>query len=177
MRRRIAVVGDELSGGGNILPYVQKLGYRTRGHVIALIGGKAYCYACKCTGVIAKAGGPRRPFYRSAYEAALDQDIVMCNCATPRQIVATLAGQTWHDDLAEWYTAAGGSSTGSRLESFDEQFSLIDGNGRPMPATYYTLHFDCGSLVHGTTDSAGRTARHRTNGARSVAIYLGHREE
>ena len=175
MRRRIAVVDDSLSGGGNILPYVQTSGFRAHGHIIALIGGKAHCDVCKITGVIAKAGGPRRPFYRCVQEAALDQDVVFCNCVTSRPIVATLAGQTWHDDLAEHYTEAVASS-GNVPECYDEQFTLKDGLDRPMPTTCYTLRFDCGSLRHGTTDNAGRTVRHRTTGARTVAVYLGHRE-
>jgi hypothetical protein len=176
MRRRIAVVGDDLSGGGKILPYVQKLSYRAHGHVIALIGGKVYCDACKGMGVIAKAGGPRRSFYLSAHEVALDQDAVMCDCATPRQIVATLAGETWFDDLAEWNATASGSSTGLRLESYDEKFTLRDARGRALANSFYTVRLPTGELVHGVTDGGGNTARYATGGAYRIAVYLGHRE-
>lgn len=175
MRRRIAVVGDTLDGGGEICDYQQAVGFRARGHVVALIGGMAYCNVCKNTGAIAKAGGLHRPFYRSVREAALDGDIVRCHCAMPRRIVATLAGETWHDDLAEHYTEAVASG-GNGPECYDEQFTLLDGNRRALPDTWYTLRYSCGSLVHGVTDSAGRTTRHRTNGAQPVALYLGHRE-
>ncbi|WP_233862532.1 PAAR domain-containing protein [Paraburkholderia adhaesiva] len=101
MRRRIAVVGDTLDGGGEILAGDQGTGFRAHGHVAALIGSKAYCSVCESTGVIAKAGGPHRPVYGGSREIALDGDIVCCNCSTPRRVVATLAGETWHDDLAE----------------------------------------------------------------------------
>jgi hypothetical protein len=171
MRRRIAVVGDTLDGGGEIADYQQALGFRARGHKVALIGGMAYCDVCKSTGAIAKAGGPRRPFNRSVREAALDGDIVRCHCATPRQIGAALALETWHDDLVECYTESG---TGP--ECYDEQFTLLARRQRALPATYYTLRYSCGSLVHGVTDSASRTTRHRTHGAQPVALYLGHRE-
>ncbi|CAG9265135.1 PAAR motif-containing protein [Paraburkholderia unamae] len=177
MRRRLAVVGDSLSGGGSILSYTQPLGMRARGHMVALIGGVAHCDVCNCAGVIAKAGGPRRHFYRSVREVALDGDVVRCHCATPRPIVATLAGETWFDDLAERYAVAAESPAVRGLESYDEQFTLKDGLGRLLPLTYYTLRFECGSLLHGTTDEAGRTVRHRTNGAKSIKLYIGHREE
>jgi hypothetical protein len=41
MRRRIAVAGDTLDGGGEIADYQQALGFRARGHKVALIGGMA----------------------------------------------------------------------------------------------------------------------------------------
>jgi hypothetical protein len=171
MRRRIAVVEDTLDGGGKIGDYQQPLGFRARGHKVALIGGMAHCEVCKSAGPIAKSGGPRRPLYRGVQEVALDGDIVRCHCATPRRIVAALALETWHDDLAECYAE---SSTGP--DCHDEQFTLLDGRQRALPDTYYTLRYSCGSLVHGVTDSAGRTTRHRTHGARPVGVYLGHRE-
>lgn len=171
MRRRIAVVGDKLDGGGEILRYEQELGFRARGHAVALIGGIAHCDVCNSNAPIAKAGGPRRPYYQSVRELALDGDIVRCRCAAPRRIAAALALETWHDDLAESYTEAGAGP-----ECYDEQFTLLDGRQRALPDTYYTLRYSCGSLVHGVTDSAGRTTPHRTHGAQPVAVYLGHRE-
>ncbi|WP_429396520.1 PAAR domain-containing protein [Robbsia andropogonis] len=54
MRRRIAVTGDTLSSGGTVLPHdgpqVTMYGLR-----VALIGGPAFCSACKETGRIASA--------------------------------------------------------------------------------------------------------------------------
>jgi hypothetical protein len=171
MRRRIAVVGDTLDGGGEITDYQQSLGFRARGHKVALIGGMTSCDVCKSTGAIAKASGPLRPFYRSVREAALDGSIVRSHCATPRRVVAALALETWHDDLAKYY-----AESGAGPECYDEQFTLRDGRQRALPDTYDTLRHSCGSLVHGITDHAGRTTRHRTHGAQPVALYLGHRE-
>ncbi|RFU47638.1 hypothetical protein D0B32_08725 [Paraburkholderia sp. DHOC27] len=58
----------------------------------------------------------------------------------------------------------------------DEQFTLLDANHKALAHTYYTIGKSDGSLVHGVTDSKGVTARHKTIGAQTIAIYLGHRE-
>lgn len=181
MRRRIAVVGDTLTSGGQILDYEQKTGFRFHGHKTALIGGLAYCASCKSTGAITKAGGPYRIRYHTAHEAALDRDIVLCKCLTPPAIIATLAGESWVEDRDGEYTAAANplaaraNSSNNTSDQYDEQFTLRDSNGRAMPETNYTIRLPNGELAHGITDSAGRTARHRTDGAQNLAIYLGHR--
>ncbi|MBC8740028.1 hypothetical protein F6X40_25335 [Paraburkholderia sp. UCT31] len=59
----------------------------------------------------------------------------------------------------------------------DEQYTLKDSDGHVMPDTYYTVRLPSGSLVHGVTDGLERTKRYETNGAQSIHIYLGHREE
>jgi len=51
MRRRIAVVGDKLEHGGEILPYRGRVFTMGAGYQAALIGGYAYCEACKSTGI------------------------------------------------------------------------------------------------------------------------------
>jgi hypothetical protein len=61
--------------------------------------------------------------------------------------------------------------------NYDEQFTLRDGEGRLLAETYYTIRLPNGELIHDTTDSAGRTARHATHGAQSIRIYLGHKQE
>ncbi|MBC8748668.1 MULTISPECIES: hypothetical protein [Paraburkholderia] len=65
----------------------------------------------------------------------------------------------------------------SKHRTHDEQYTLKDGDGRVMCNTYYTVRLPSGSLVHGVTDGSGRTQRYKTNGAQSIHIYLGHREE
>lgn len=115
MMRRIAVVGDELEDGGAIAAYGgPPCTFGDSGHQVALIGGQAFCTACRSTGLIVKTGGPRRMFFMG--EVALDGDAVLCNCPTPRRIVATRAGNAWYED-----TAAGGAANlaqaASRAES------------------------------------------------------------
>ncbi|WP_036023741.1 PAAR domain-containing protein [Paraburkholderia dilworthii] len=93
MMRRIAVVGDRLERGGEILPYAGPTFTIGDGdYQVALIGGAAYCEACKSTGTVAKAGGPGRIDFMG--ETAADRDIVLCGCASPPHIIATLAGES-----------------------------------------------------------------------------------
>lgn len=179
MRRRIAVVGDQLSTGGQILHYEGSIcTWGDGGHQVALIGGAAYCEQCKSIGIIAKTGGSRRINFMG--ETAADGDIVLCNCATPPRIVARLAGESWCDDEAEHHAAnataaallAAGSNHASR---HDEQFTLRDARGRALADSYYTVRFPSGSVAHGVTDSAGRTMRYKTDGAQNILLYLGHK--
>lgn len=54
MTRRFAVVGDTLApGGGSVQPY-QGSPVSFDAHQPALVGGLAYCNACKSLGTIAK---------------------------------------------------------------------------------------------------------------------------
>jgi hypothetical protein len=183
MRRRIAVVGDTLSSGGLILDYEQVSGFRFHGHKAALLGNEAYCERCGSTGTLAKAGGPHRLHYHTTREAALDGDIVLCQCPTPPHVTASLAGESWCDDRAEEFTQSviplgmNGATPGRQPHRYDEQFSLLDAAGSALPKTYYTVFLPSGVRVHGVTDSQGRTGRHRTDSAQSIQIHLGHKEE
>ncbi|WP_322061472.1 hypothetical protein [Paraburkholderia sp. J63] len=60
--------------------------------------------------------------------------------------------------------------------AYDQQFTLADATGKSLANTWYTVRMPSGQLRHGVTDSAGRTARYRTDSAQRIALYLGHRE-
>lgn len=182
-----AVEGDPLTSGEGSRVYGTQ---KTIGTIedengqprnMVFIGDEGYCAKCDSTGSITYGAGVSErkrmvDLVNGGRLQAVGGDIVLCQCANPPRIIA-MHGRRWmiHDQGEATRRTAPGAPAQSLV--YDEQFTLIDGNGRPMPGTYYTLRVDCGSRVHGTTDSAGRTARHRTNGARSVAIYLGHRKE
>lgn len=185
MERRIAVVGDELSSGGHVLPY-GKSDFSFLDHQVALVGGEAYCESCKRVGSIAKAGGPYR-IVDGSDEVALDQDIVLCGCPTPPRIIAKLAGDSWTDDIDYGYGGDSSTSAAAPLVAqstladnlpfpHDEQFTLRDAKGTPLANTLYTICLPSGELIHSVTDSHGRTERHQTDGARKVRLYVGHRE-
>jgi len=61
MMRKVVLVGDP-PAGGRVLPYDGPM-VDFFGHRPALIGGRAYCEGCNSVGIIAKAGGPRRPLF------------------------------------------------------------------------------------------------------------------
>lgn len=97
MERKILVVGDPPARGGRVLPYDGPL-LDLYGHRVALIGGRAYCEGCNSVGIVAKAGGPRRPQFIS--EAALEGDVVICHCPAPQPILSTLQQWATYDDGA-----------------------------------------------------------------------------
>jgi hypothetical protein len=176
MRRRIAVVGDKLERGGEILPYDGRgFTFGDARRQVALIGGIAYCEACKSTGAIAKAGGPRRIQFMG--ETAADGDIVLCNCATPPRIVATLAGNSWCDDLAETKSVAASSRTVSDVVSsavvsgYDEQVRIV---GRSAFEGYpYLVETSDGRTVSGRLANDGKLPRIYTDTAGDYSVYWG----
>jgi hypothetical protein len=98
--RRLACVGDRLERDGRILPASEPSPtVGDNGIALALIGGSAFCAACKSIGAIAKAGAPRRLCFTA--EVALDGDIVLCRCSTPPRLIARLSGDAWYDDSSE----------------------------------------------------------------------------
>ncbi len=170
MMRRIAVVGDKLETGGEILPYagpVFTIG--DAGHQVALIGGTAWCEACKSTGAIGKAGGPRRIDFMG--ETAADGDIVVCKCPTPPQIVAILSGDSWCDDMAETMgivmpdatrndlsgARATAHTTATVAPQYDDRFALRVAGGEALPHTAYAVRRKSGVFEYGVTDGSGHT--------------------
>jgi hypothetical protein len=185
MMRRIAVVGDKLETGGEILSYsgpVFTIG--DAGHQVALIGGTAWCEACKSTGVIAKAGGPRRIDFMG--ETAADRDIVLCKCSTPPQIVATLSGDSWCDDMVETMgvatseatrhgvTVAGASGIAPPvIGQYDDRFVLRNAKGQALTHTAYAMQRKSGIFEYGETDGDGHThLLASTASAENINIYV-----
>ncbi|SEF20265.1 M35 family metallo-endopeptidase [Variovorax sp. NFACC27] len=97
MMRRVVLVGDLPAAGGRVLPYEGPM-VDFFGHRPALIGGRAYCEGCNSVGIIAKAGGPRRPQFIS--EIALEGDVVVCHCPVPQPLLSGLRQSAEYDDEA-----------------------------------------------------------------------------
>ncbi|KVX70188.1 PAAR domain-containing protein [Burkholderia stagnalis] len=138
MMRRIAVVGDALSSGGQISAYGGPV-FEMGRHQVALIGGQAFCATCKRPGIIAKSGGPYRIKFMG--EVALDGDVVLCGCPTPPRIVASLAGEKWCNDRVEGNgkvvssLTATGSVASIKKGAFDEQVTVTEHRVGGLP--YY----------------------------------------
>lgn len=174
--RRIAVVGDKLKGGGRILPYsgaVFTIG--DAGHQVALIGGIAYCEVCKSTGVIAKAGGPKRIAFMG--ETAADGDIVLCKCSIPPHILAELSGESWCGDdaesrgtIASSRTTAGGVSS-VVMGAFDEQVSA-KGRGAAEGYPYFVETAD-GRTQSGRLDGTGQLPRIYADSSDEYSVHWG----
>jgi hypothetical protein len=176
MMRRIAVVGDKLERGGEIRPYsgpVFTVG--DAGHQVALIGGYAFCEACNSTGQITKAGGPRRIEFMG--ETAADGDIVSCNCPMSPRIVATLAGDSWCDDMAEITGIVASSQTIANSVSqivkgtYDEQIQVT---GRGASAGYpYVIETSDRRIYSGRLADDNRLPRIHTDAEDDYIIYWG----
>jgi hypothetical protein len=148
---------------------------------LAFIGDKAFCSACGTNGTITYGSGlsdQRRlvDFVNRGRRQAVGGDIVLCGCAQPPRIIA-VHGTSWkitdntganEPDTRDSASVASGS--------YDQQCSLRDGAGLALRETHYTVRMPSGELIHGTTDSIGRTARYVTDGPKKLTFYLGHRE-
>jgi hypothetical protein len=176
MMRRFAAVGDALQNGGAIQPYSgPSFTFGEAKHQAALIGGQAYCEACKSTGRIAKAGGPRRMKFMG--EVALAGDVVLCKCPRPPRVVATLAGEAYFDDMgrAEERTESGESGPGpfaKQSEDFDELVVAHTSEG-PIADYPYFVETSDGRSLFGHTDEQGRLPRIVTMAAGSLTVYWG----
>jgi uncharacterized Zn-binding protein involved in type VI secretion len=143
-------VGDQPITGGAVLPYSVPYPTKVHGRDVALINGKVYCEACKSTGIIIKAGGPRRLLFEG--EAALDGDLCLCKCSPPPPIKATHALTEWFDD-----DHFGGET--APIKAFDEQIRCMTEDGHIIANMPYVVTLDNGDTHQGVTDEHGRTER------------------
>lgn len=180
MMRRIAVVGDALQDGGAILPYSgPACSFGDAGHQAALIGGQAYCEACKSVGAIVKAGGPRRIQFMSG--VALDGDKVLCKCPRPQRIVAVLAGSAWHDDggggeqafrptSPDFSHMAAATAAAANSSVHDELAHLTSPHLEGVP--YYIQTTD-GRVFSGRIPASGQLPRVTTEGEDAYTVFWG----
>jgi hypothetical protein len=153
---------------------------------MAFIGDEAYCAACGNTGVITQGAGVSdrarmTDFVHGGRLQAVGGDFVVCKCSTHPRIVAQYGRSCSIDDsgMGHWDGDSKASTAApvmpAPVTAHDQQFTLTDAAGNALAETYYTIRLSDGMPVHGTTDSAGRTERHSTDGMRNIAIYVGHR--
>lgn len=179
------VDGDPISSGGYVVANgtddtIEGPDGKMRG--VAYIGNQVWCNACKTWGTIVERSRVPRYLRTDHYlhgKQAVSDDGVACKCTVmPRLIPRYGMRESFHD------TAPSAHSTFARQLPpsssahviYDEQVTLTDCRGNALADTYYTVRTPDGGLIHGTTDSMGCTARHVTDGAQKIAVYLGHRE-
>ena len=175
------MLGDKTTAGGVVIQGDES--WRNHGKPLAYHGAQIYCHACKTTGYICNVP-PYPPMTAMGKQVALENDICICKCNPPPRLIASQNNASMSFESHE-LAAMGLRADGSPLPKeaaathgpFDERFHLKDGSGNGLPNTYYTIRLPSGELRHGTTDSQGRTARYQTNGARNIAVHLGHKQE
>ncbi|WP_082565768.1 PAAR domain-containing protein [Duganella sp. Root1480D1] len=68
------------------------------------------------------------------------------------------------------------ADNGKNESLYDEQFLLKDGDDVILADMPYTVKLPSGELIHGISDTEGRTGRYRTGDAQYIEICLGHIE-
>jgi hypothetical protein len=175
MMRLLLCIGDQPETGGTIEP--SGVAYSITDHEVALIGAMVHCNACKSRGPIVKAGGPRRPWHRGV-EIAHENDIVLCKCAQPPRMIATMQSISRNDDMAESpdYGFAPGDVQGraSAIHSlYDEAFVLRDHRTRqPLMRVPYRVRSSSSVIASGLTDDNGKTARIKTSQFEKITIEI-----
>lgn len=183
-----AVVEDDpLDNGGNSrviggAPHSTIEGLDGRSRRQAHLGHEAWCSVCQSFGPILAGAGIRESLRGwdgclSAFEA-VGGDIVLCKCDQHPRVVSVYARSCEYIDSDSVSAVIPPvASLPAQPVVHDEQFVLRDGNDRALAETYYTIRLPSGELLHGVTDSQGRTTRYETDGASSIRIYLGHKQE
>ncbi|WP_167760245.1 PAAR domain-containing protein [Paraburkholderia pallida] len=172
MLRRYLCIGDAPETGGMITPHPGRP-YTIRGYQAAIIGGEAFCAACKTTGKITKAGGPRRHIH-CGNELALDGDILLCGCPTPPRILATRQSIAWHEDMGYGRGQRGSAQDIEPIPLllvFDEQVQPV-GHGASTGYPYFIEASD-GQQFAGRLDESGALPRVNTALEDSYKVYWG----
>ncbi|QBQ99054.1 PAAR domain-containing protein [Paraburkholderia pallida] len=180
MRRYLLRLGDKSTVGGVVIEGMERSTHL--GRPLTYIDAKVLCPVCNTTGVIGWKG-PHRSATMMGRQQALEGDVCICMCDPPPIMLAS-QDTAWHEFAAHEMEGAG-YGTGTARETpknsvpttYDELFELSDGKGQPLREVYYTVRLSNGELIHGVTDSQGRTMRHTTEGAHTTRIYLGHKAE
>ncbi|QCP49134.1 hypothetical protein FAZ95_08050 [Trinickia violacea] len=180
-----AVEDDPLTSGKGSRVFAYKQAGTIKGddgkyRRLAFIGDEAYCPACNSTGTITYGAGvsDRKrmiDFVNGGRRQAVGGDIVLCKCDAPPRIIAVYGRKWMIHDRGEEKPASVAIAPAEGL-TYDEQFTLTDAAGSALADTWYTVRLPSGELLHGVTDSSGKTARYATDGAHRLALYLGHRE-
>ncbi|WP_322028452.1 hypothetical protein [Paraburkholderia sp. J76] len=180
-----AVDGDPLTSGEGSRVYATKnVGTiedeSGRPRRMVFIRDDAWCTKCNSTGSITygvniRKGGRMLDLVNGGRDQAVGGDIVLCKCADHPRIVAAY-GRKWMILDQGQDKVASAARAPAQIFAYDQQFTLSDAAGKSLVNTWYTVRMPSGELLHGITDSAGKTARYRTDGVQRLALYLGHRE-
>ncbi|WP_322061474.1 PAAR domain-containing protein [Paraburkholderia sp. J63] len=167
---RLATDSDRTSTGGEVIGRSGM--YDERGKMYARKGNKATCGKCKGVWEIC---GTADDWLDDGYPMVKDGDHVLCPCGENFVFAWGGSNALFTESVGETQTTAPAPTR--RVATYDEQFTLTDAKGTPLTDTYYTARMPSGELRHGATDSQGHAERYATEGARSIRIYLGHRED
>ncbi|WP_322069889.1 PAAR domain-containing protein [Paraburkholderia bannensis] len=165
---RLASDGDRTSTGGEVIGRSGM--YDERGKMYARKGNKATCGTCKGAWEVY---GTANDWMDEGFPMVKDGDRVLCPCG--KNFVFAWGGSNalFTEGASEVRTTT--AAPARRVAACDEQFALRDAKGVALTNTYYTARMASGKMVHGITDTEGRTERHVTDGEQPIKIYIGHK--
>jgi hypothetical protein len=172
------VEGDPLTSGGNSrviegVPHSTIEGPDGRPRNQTLVGQKAWCDACKSTGVIAPAPGSpdtlRERFHFVDYrgQEALGGDLVICKCEQHPQVISIYGRTVMIVDTGDGTNSANLAAS----HQFDELLRAV-GDGATEDYPYYVETSD-GRTFTGRLGSDGALPRVTTAAADDYRVYWG----
>lgn len=180
-----AVVEDDplTSGTGSRVFAEKRVGTITgqdgKARRIAFIGDGAYCPACNTTGMIVGGAPTDKRMIDSVNggrRQAVGGDFVACKC-TQRPKIIPIYGRSFviRDAGAPPHTQPSEDVTPNT--AYDERYTLTNSEGLPLAGVRYRARINAQCVVSGVTDSAGRTQRINTEGARHLTLEIGYPEQ
>ncbi|WP_133678710.1 PAAR domain-containing protein [Paludibacterium purpuratum] len=176
MSKPVIRLGDPTSHGGYVVSASGTIAY---GKQIACMGDRVMCPKPGHENCMIAEGSEFWKIY--GRPAALDGHKTSCGA-----VLLSTCGEVTHDHEGGGAEAQAAAAALVRQyqarqeppeQPHDEQFHLVDEHGNPHADTHFTAKLPTGEIVHGVTDSEGRTPRIRTDDARHVEIHLGHIEQ
>ncbi|MYM71397.1 PAAR domain-containing protein [Duganella sp. FT134W] len=172
--KAIIRLGDKTSHNGTVLE-----GYQDTicmGKPVAGIGHKVSCPKCSGSHTIVEGV---MSFFVMGRNIAVDGMKTSCGAvliasqqtdtveagggAAPAEAAATAAAAS---------AAAVAAAAALAASAFDEQFQLVDRQGKPLANAAYKIVAASGQEVEGVTDASGKTQRIKTAAAEQLQIYL-----
>lgn len=169
MRIPVVRYGDHTTTGGRVLATRAKI--HDNGKKIALRGEKATCGNCQGSWPMFGTG---ERMCDDGTPVVLHGDKVLCPCGKNRVIAGDDSRCFYHrapeeishrDDI-------GIEAHHASTEVYDEQFTLLDDERRPIPDKRYRIVIDGDRIINGTTNARGQTERIATVSATRMELQL-----
>lgn len=158
VKRSYIILGDMTTAGGVVIQGEPV--YTANGKPLAYHEAKVYCHACKTEGYIRNIG-PSRPMMLMGKQVALENDLCICKCNPPPQLIASQSSAFMEFGSKELETM-GYTPKGRYFgdASYDQHFLLKDKRtGRPLHDVPYRIVTDEGGEIEGRTDANGYTEK------------------
>ena len=176
--KAIIRLGDKTSHNGTVLE-----GYQDTicmGKPVAGIGHKVSCPKCSGSHTIVEGA---MSFFVMGRNIAVDGMKTSCGAvliASQQTDTVDAGGGAAPAEAAVGSTAAAAAASAAAVaaaaalaaSAFDEQFQLVDKQGKPLANAAYKIVAASGQEVEGVTDASGKTQRIKTAAAEQLQIYL-----